>query len=194
MDYLPHEGCPTLVPNPAFRYSLRPTTVTAKYPNTKFVSRSTFNHLVPPEREVIPPCGSSQTQNSVQTITVTQDKPSTPTRQNGKKQLDKESSVSVMSLHHSRGRAGSNHTWSFCHPNCVWLTRFKPNKTLSNTVQVLRACVRGKEDQSSDDLSELAALKAVAFPQFSGQRVADKCKRVRSETGKAVIFVAFIIT
>lgn len=102
MDYLPHEGCPTLVPNPAFRYSLRPTTVTGKYPNTKCVSCSTLNHLVPPEREVIPPCVSSQTQNSVQTITVTQYKPSTPTRQNGKKQLDKESSVSVMSLHHSR--------------------------------------------------------------------------------------------
>lgn len=99
-----------------------------------------------------------------------------------------------MSLHHSRGRAVSNHTWSFGHPNCVWLTRFKPNKTLSNTVQVLRACVRGKEEQSSDDSSELAALKAVASPQFSGQRVADKCKRLRLETGKAVIFVAFIIT
>lgn len=102
--------------------------------------------------------------------------------------------MSVMSLHHSRGRAVSSHTWSFCHPNCVWLTRFKPNKTLSNIVQVLRACVRGKEERSSDYLSACAALKAVAFPHYSAQRVADKCKRVRSETGKAVVFVAFIIT
>lgn len=100
-------------------------------------------------------------------------------------------SVSDVPSPQERGRAVSNHTWSFCHPNCIWLTRFKPNTTLSNIVQVLRACVRGKEDQSSDDLSELAAQKAVAFPQFSGQQLADKCKGVRSESRQGSNFCGF---
>lgn len=96
-------------------------------------------------------------------------------------------SVSDVPPLQKRGRAVSNHTWSFRHPNCVWLTRLKPSKTLSNIVRVLRACVcvsarQGRGPKQPWLKKWICSTEGSGFPRFSGQQLADKCKRVRLES------------
>lgn len=96
-------------------------------------------------------------------------------------------SVSDVPPPQKRCRAVSNHTWSFCRPSCVWLTRLKPSKTLSNIVRVLRACVCTSTQQGGGPKQQwlkkwICSTEGSGFPQFSGQQLADKCKRVRLES------------
>lgn len=96
-------------------------------------------------------------------------------------------SVSDIPPPQKKGRAVSSHTWSFCHPNCFWLTRLKPSKTLSNIVRVLRASVCVSAWQGGGPKQRwlrkwTCSTEGSGFPSFSGQQLADKCKRVRLES------------